>query len=114
MTARIYVPATRPLLAAWFEAAAVPGDAERVMSNGDDEDSEYDALLTAAELALALRPDDGRRVVLVAETGRGEADGAVPLRQWVAVHCDVADRAADADPDDDLGWFAVQEIPDLI
>jgi len=26
----------------------------------------------------------------------------------------VADRPADADPDDDLGWFAVQEIPDLI
>ena len=28
----------------------------------------------------------------------------------VAVHCDVADRPADADPDDDLAWFATQEI----
>jgi hypothetical protein len=30
------------------------------------------------------------------------------------VHADVADRPADADPDEDLGWFATQEIPDLL
>jgi hypothetical protein len=29
----------------------------------------------------------------------------------VAVHADPAD---DADPDDDLGWYATQEIPDLL
>ena len=37
-----------------------------------------------------------------------------PLAQWAAVHADTADRAADADPDEDLGWFALTEIPHLL
>lgn len=114
MTTRVYAPATRALLAAWHACAVLPADAERVLAPADDEDTEYDALMTAAELALGLAPDDGRRVVVVAETGDAEAEGDVPLRQWVAVHCDVTDRGAEADSDDDLGWFGVQEIPDLL
>jgi hypothetical protein len=38
----------------------------------------------------------------------------VPLKRVVAVHADPADRPADADPDDDLAWYATQEVPDLL
>ncbi len=114
MNTRAYVPATRTRLADWHAAGAVPAEAERVLAPADDEDSEYDALMTAAEMALALGPEEGRRVVVVAETEDPAAEGSLPLRRWVAVHCDVADRTADADPDDDLAWCATQEIPDLL
>lgn len=110
---RAYVPASRALLGTWHAAGGVPTDAERVVAPGDDEDLEYAALMTAADLATGLGAADGRRVVVVAET-TGDGEGALPMRLWVAVHCDTADRAPDADPDDDLGWFAVQEIPDLL
>ena len=51
-------------------------------------------------------------MVVVAEPAAGAE--AVAIADVVAVHCDTEDRAADADPDDDLAWFATQEIPDLI
>jgi len=51
---------------------------------------------------------------VVAETGDAEAVGVLAVTEWVAVHCDVADRPTDADPGDDLAWFASQEIPDLL
>ena len=44
---------------------------------------------------------------------RRSPDGVVPLDRVVAVHVDTP-RTADADPDDDLAWYATQEIPDLI
>ena len=113
MTARVYVPTTIQGLATWFEAGAIPADAIRVLAAAEDEDSEYDALMTAAATS-ADRAAAGRRVVVVAETGDSEAVGVLALTDWVAVHCDVADRPADAAPDDDLAWFASQEIPDLL
>ena len=114
MTTRIYVAATPALLREWHEAGAVPATAARVKASADDEASEYDALMAAAELSADLVPDGGRRMVVVAETGAAEAADTIALRNWVAVHCDVADRPTDADPDDDLAWFATQEIPDLL
>ena len=114
MTTRVYVPADRARLAAWHAAGAVPAEVERVLAPADDEDTEYDALMTAAELAAGLGPESGRRVVVVAETDEAAAEGAIAANAWVAVHCDVADRSPDADPDDDLAWFAIQEIPDLL
>ncbi len=51
-------------------------------------------------------------MVVVAEVPT--ADAAVSLADVVAVHCDTEDRAAGADPDDDLAWFATQEIGDLL
>jgi hypothetical protein len=111
---RVYVPATRELLGAWHAAGGVPADAERVVAPGDDEDSEYAALMTAADLATGLGPADGRRVVVVADAPDGTGDGELPLSTWAAVHADPADRAPDADPDDDLAWFGVQEVPDLV
>lgn len=110
---RAYVPATRQLLAAWHAAGGVPADAERVLAPGDDEESEYAALMTAADLATGLGPADGRRVVVVADTA-GDGEGDLPIAAWAAVHADTADRAPDADPDDDLLWFGVQEIAGIL
>jgi len=90
----------------------MPADAEPVAAEGDDEDSEYAALMTAAALSARLAAADGRRVVVVAEPAAGAE--AVVVADVVAVHCDTDDRAADADPDDDLAWFATQEIPGLV
>lgn len=114
---RAYAPATRQLLAAWHAAGAVPADAERVLAPGDDEESEYAALMTAADLATRLAAaggsTDGRRFVVVADVP-GDGTGDLPLATWAAVHADTTDRTPDADPDDDLLWFAVQEIPTLL
>jgi len=38
----------------------------------------------------------------------------ISIADVVAVHADPADLPDDADPDDDLGWYATQEIPDLL
>jgi hypothetical protein len=46
--------------------------------------------------------------VVVADVA--DPDGEVPLRDVVALHADPADRPAGADPDDDLAWYATQEI----
>ncbi len=108
MSTRVYLAATLDLLGTWHTAGVVPESAERVLAAGDDEESEYAALMTAADLSSALLDGPGRRCVLVAETG---AEGEIAWRDVVAVHVDVDD---DADPDDDLAWFAVQEIPQLL
>ena len=55
-------------------------------------------------------PQLGRpRVVLVAEVPEGAT--SVPVRLVASVHVDTRDGA---DPDDDLAWYATQEIPELI
>jgi hypothetical protein len=62
--------------------------------------------------AASLLDGPGRRVVVVAEVDSAVAP--ISLSDVVAVHCDVEDRPPDADPDDDLAWFATQEIPGLV
>lgn len=110
---RLYVPATLTDLAALAGDGmlAVPDDA--VAAADDTEDEEYAALVTAAEASAdrvgGLGDGLRRRVVVVVEV-----DGAPPalsMSDVVAVHVDPAD---DADPDDDLGWYATQEIPHLL
>ncbi|HET7067735.1 MAG TPA: hypothetical protein VFI21_09040 [Nocardioides sp.] len=118
---RIYVPATLPSLAALEQHGSLdPGDDVVVAADdsADPESTEYDALLTAAEtsavLAAELDPGLRRRVVVVAEvTAVGET---VALADVVAVLADAEDLPDGADPDDlgDLGWYATQEIPDLL
>ena len=109
---RLYVPATLESLAALPGSGAL--DATDAFVAADDaEESEYDALAAAAdasaELVAGLPDGRRRRVVVVAEV-TGEPD-RVTLADVVAVHADPSD---DADPDDDLGWYATQEIPDLL
>jgi hypothetical protein len=112
VSVRVYVPTTLEGLAGYHEAGEIPAGTDHVLPEGDDEDSEYDALMTAAAASAALAPPDGRRVVVVAEVP--VAGAGVPMRLVVSVHCDTGDRPAGADPEDDLAWFATQEIPDLI
>jgi hypothetical protein len=109
---RVYLATTRDGLAHLHATGALPAGAERVVAPGDDEESEYDALMTAAHASADLEGPGRRRVVVVAEVARPE--DLVGLGDVVAVHCDPGDRAADADPDDDLAWFATQEIPGLL
>ena len=106
---RVYVPATLTSLAEYDEAGAIPDSAERVTAPSEDEESEYLALMSAADLSAELLGGPGRRVVVVAEVS--EADGAIPMERVVAVH---ADAEPFTDPDDDLAWYATQEIPDLL
>ncbi len=109
---RVYLPTTTEGLRELADGRLLPGDPDRVTATSEDEHAEYDALMTAAEASAALLDGPGRRVVVVAEV-EALAD-PVTLREVVAVHCDTEDRASGADPDDPPGWFATQEIPDLI
>ena len=106
---RIYVPTTLAGLAGYVDHGYVPESAERYAAPGDDEESEYAALEAAAEAAESLLTGPGRRVVLVAEVTF--VDGPVAMEQVVAVHADTDDEH---DPDDELAWFATQEIQYLI
>ena len=113
MSIRVYLPTTVALLAEQHAEGAflVTDDAVLVDAGAEDEEAEYDALMTAASASAALVAGPGRRVVVVAELDREPETGwTIPLERVVAVHADTEDRPADADPDDDLGWFATQEI----
>jgi hypothetical protein len=109
---RIYLPTTLDGLAGLRDDGSLPASAERYVADGDSEEQEYAALMAAAADAAALLGGPGRRVVVVADVE--DADGAVPLGEVVAVHADPDDRPADADPEDDLGWYATQEIDALL
>ncbi|PUA79446.1 DUF6912 family protein [Nocardioides currus] len=110
---RVYVPLTLDSLAEADEAGLVPSDLDRVVADDESEEGEYAALMTAADLSAELLAaaggGPGRRVVLAADVD--DVDGAVPRRAWAALH---VDTTAGADPDDDLAWFATQEIPDVL
>ena len=110
---RLYVPTTLADLAAAYAAGSLPADPDAVVSEGDSEEDEYAALMTAADLSAArlggLADGVRRRVVVVAEAPGDHV--AVPLKDVAAVHADTAD---DAGPDDDLAWYATQEIPHLL
>lgn len=115
MTHRVYIPLTLDGLALAEAEAEIVATDDIVVAPDDSEDEEYAALMTAAALCAELLEGPGRRVVLVAELARVPEPGdKVPRKRWVAVHADEVDRPADADPDEDLGWFAVQEIRDLV
>jgi hypothetical protein len=109
---RFYLPASLPRLAD-LEGGAMLDTAEAFVASEGSEESEYHALVAAAEASAGLVAGLGdglrRRVVVVAEVA-GEPAGILVV-DVVAVHADPED---DAYPDDDLGWYAAQEIPDLI
>ena len=108
MSHRVYLPTTLAELAGHAAAGLVPAGTERFLAPDDTEEGEYAALVEAATASAAL-PGAARRVVLVAEVT--DADAAVPMRDVVAIH---VDSREDADPDDDLAWFATQELPQLL
>ena len=109
---RVYVPASLAALRGYAAAGSVPAAADRVVAPDTDEESEYAALMTAADLSAEAQGAGAQRVVLVAEVD--EPDGDIPWRTVVAVHADPGPRRPGADPDDDLGWYATQEVGDLL
>ena len=106
---RVYLPLTLATLRGADEAGEVPEHCERFTAEDESEEAEYAALMTAADASADLSGGQGRRVVLAADVV--ERAGAVPRKMWAAVHVDTDD---DADPDDDLAWYATQEISDLL
>ena len=118
---RVYLPATLHLLGRLQEHRVLPVGDDVVVAHDESEDTEYDALMTAAEtsavLAAELEPGDRRRVVVVAEVD--SLGTSLALGDVVAVHADTQDLPEEPDPDelddlDDLAWYATQEIPDLL
>ncbi len=106
---RVYVPTTTARLAEQVGAGRLAPSPDAVVTEGEDEASEYAALMTAADASAALLDGPGRRVVVVAEVA--DPEGEVPWRDVAAVH---ADADAAWAPDDDLGWYAVQEVDELL
>ena len=113
----------------------------RELGGADQEESEYAAMTAAAlaSLELLTDADPPRRVVAAVDVPGWEAVESsddpsavrvatpVPWRRLAAVHVDGADAAADVsrarggDPDavercldHELGWFAVQEVDELL
>ena len=109
MTVRVYIPTTLTDLAVHHAAGVIPESDEKFTAADEDEESEYLALMTAADASAELLGGVGRRVVVVAEVP--DLAGSVPMSLVVAVHADTDDFT---DPDDDLPWFATQEIPDML
>jgi hypothetical protein len=110
---RAYLPLTLEQLAEFEAAGVVPASVDKILAEDESEEAEYAALMTAADASAGLRSEmragSGRRVVLAADVD--ELAGAVPKKRWAAVHVDTED---DADPDDDLAWYAIQEISELL
>ena len=110
---RVYLPLTLDLLAVFEATGEVPASVDRIAAQDESEESEYAALMTAADASAELLDGSGRRVVLAADVV--EEAGAVPRKRWAALHIDTEDRDIDrADPDDDLAWYATQEISDVL
>jgi|tagenome__1003787_1003787.scaffolds.fasta_scaffold19168634_2 hypothetical protein len=92
---------------------------------GDDE-LEYALSVAAGEASAALGSDDGppgRRLVVVADVDDGSVEpdpdvpGAVVVRAAIAlrdVDAVLADSPELGASDGELGWFAAQEIADLL
>ena len=109
---RVYVAATRPLLAGYVADGRVPAGDDRFVAEDDTEEAEYDALEAAADAAAELLDGPGRRVVVVADVS--DPDAAFPITLVAAVHADTEDVDPAARDLPELGWYAVQEIPDLL
>ncbi len=136
MSVRVYVPASIGALARLVEDRSVgpsPVHAHAVTAwlreswpDGNDEEWEYAALMAAADEAAAALTDQDRprRVVLVAEVESVSEDpestevtvgSAIGMRLVQAVQADTSDvDLSIPETLGDLGWFAVQEIPDLL
>ena len=107
---RVYVAAVPDDLVSLRDTGALAGG-DRFTAVDDSEEAEYAALMAAADASTARGPRGGRRVVDLAELPR--EDAPVTREDVVALHLDTADRGPDADPDEDLEWFAPQELAHL-
>ena len=99
-------------LAASVASGRVAAGGDRYVAADETEESEYDALAEAASAASGLLDGPGRRVVVVADVP--DPDSVVPMRLVAAVHADTEDVDPTAGDLPELGWFGVQELPDLL
>ncbi|MFN8194410.1 MAG: hypothetical protein U0R80_09020 [Nocardioidaceae bacterium] len=136
MTVRIYVPTTGAGLSALLEtrrvagpltAHAVTAALRSAWPEADDEEAEYAALMAAAAASRETGAGAGerRRVVIAADVPEGTVE-AVPDDEdptrvtvagdvvWRQVAAALVDPVDDAEDDDDLAWFATQEIAGLV
>lgn len=140
MSERVYLPVTAADLATLVgegrlvgprAAHAVTAGLREAWPEADEESWEYAALMAAAAASgpAASGPGAGRRRVVAVDVARVEPahpgadgpDGDDPTRVVVpgdvvwkgvaAAHVDTEDGAGD---DDDLAWFATQEIAGLV
>lgn len=131
MSVRVYVPTTMAGLAALVAAGrldgplrahAVTADLRQEWPDGDEEGWEYAALSAAADASRGLAGPDGRRCVVAADVPEVAPVGGddptlvdvsadVPWKRVASAHVDVAEGA---DDEDDLAWFATQEIARLL
>lgn len=134
---RVYVPSTLPGLARLvarhelepspLRAYAVTEALRTELETDDAEELEYAALRNAADVSLELLGDEAaaarQRVVLAAEVpdsavrpgapGQASAvlvDRPIPYERVVSAHLD----EPGAGSDDELLWYARQELPDLV
>ena len=136
MSERIYDPLTSQTLARLvaegrrdgpLRAHAVTDALRAEWADGDEESWEYAALMAAAATSDRMRggADAPRRFVVAADVPSAapvpgedptlvDVAADVPWKNVAAAHVDTHDRDADADEDDDLAWFATQEIPHLL
>jgi hypothetical protein len=99
-------------LAVFVASGQVPAGGERFVAADETEEAEYAALAEAADSAAGLLDAPGRRVVVVADVP--DPDDAFPISLVAAVHADTEDVDPAARVLPELGWYAVQEIPDLL
>ena len=116
---------------------AVTGEVREELTDSDEDELEYVVLGMAASDAIAVAGERRRRVVLAVDTD-ATATGAlsevslarpVALSDVAAIHVDSAEAEGDVEaaasaPDDErlaervleheLGWYAVQELGDLL
>jgi hypothetical protein len=135
---RVYLAATADQLRALADGGRADGEwtgfalleSLRVELGGlGDEELEYALGVAAGEASAALGADvgrPGRRLVLVADvddaavTRDPEAPGVVVVRGEIALSdvdailADEGPHSAGAAAGDELGWFAAQEIADLL
>jgi hypothetical protein len=109
---RIYLPTTVQRLAEFVASGQVPAGGDRYVAADESEEAEYDALAEAATAAAGLLDGPGRRVVVVADVP--DPDAAFPMSLVAAVHADTEDIDPTADDLPELGWYAVQEIADVL
>ena len=134
MSLRVYVPLTSSMLATLVADGRLPGPlrAHAVtaalrseLPGADDEELEYAATYAAADDSWDLRTqaDAPRRFVLAADVAEVspleedittvQVDADVAMTDVAAVHCDPADMTYDQ-LEDELAWFATQEIAGLV
>jgi len=109
---RVYVPTALEALAGFVASGSVPAGSDRYVAADESEEAEYDALSAAADDSASRLAGPGRRTVLVAEVA--DPDAAFGLERVVAVHADTAPVDPSATDLPELGWYATQEITDLL